>query len=270
MIIAKLRRRVNHIFCDSLAVHGTAGILPACVLFCCTKRSCIIEFTQRHINKGEFMKSMMLMLAVLFSYNAAYAQTTAGDPPQSYGQAVVSAVLRLDEHVTFYCDIQDFPSVVGKNMPVRLKSLKPAATPQENRKLLIFLNDLLFSKDKPVTSILLKDIERGKPFCLMANIVVDGKDLCDLLIEQNLARKVVEVGSAATTQNVVTASEASEQTAASGESQPITYVCSKSSKVYHRSTCSHAKRMDMSKALTFATSTEAAASGRRPCKTCNP
>lgn len=193
-------------------------------------------------------------------------------PSNSYGEAVVSTILRLDENVTFYCDIRDFPPVIGKDMPVRLKSLRAARTPQENQKLLVYLNDLLFSKEKPVTSIVLKDIQRGSPFCLMANIEVDGKDLCDLLVEQGLARKVVEVsGSETTTQSVVTVPETDEPSSSAGESaQAVSYVCSKSSKVYHRSTCSHVKRMDMSKALTFATSQEAAATGRRPCKTCNP
>lgn len=210
------------------------------------------------------------IISICFASFAAPAADPS-KPADSYGQAVVAAVLRLDENVTFYCDILDFPPVIGKNMPVRLKTLKPAQSAPENLKLLVFLNGLLFSKDKPVKSILLKDIERGNPFCLMANIEVDGKDLCDLLVEQKLARKVVEVGDNVPGQNVITVSETGESSAASGGSeQMVTYVCSKSSKVYHRSTCSHAKRMDMSKALVFATSGEAAATGRRPCKTCNP
>lgn len=219
------------------------------------------------------MKKTVVLLTVWAAASAMAADVPAKASDISYGEAVVTNILRLDENVTFYCDIQDFPAIIGKNMPVRIKSLRQARTPQENLKLLVFLNDLLFSKNKPVSKIVLKGIERGEAFCLMAEIEVDGRDLCDLLVEQKLAQKITVVRG--TEAGNITASEtsslANSPTQPQNESpQSITYVCSKSSKVYHRSTCPHAKRLDMSKAITFASSEEAAKTGRRPCKTCNP
>jgi len=187
---------------------------------------------------------------------------------QSYGNATVSTVLRLDEHVNIYCNIADFPPVIGQNIPVRIKALKPADDPQDNLKLLMFLNDLLLSKTNPPKEIILKDIQRGEQFCLVADIEVDGRDLCGMLVEKKLAQKVIEVpcsektapGSAAPVQNQTNAPAASEGG----------YIASKSSKVYHRSTCPHAKRMDTSKAVKFSTRDSAEQTGRRPCKTCKP
>lgn len=217
------------------------------------------------------LNTLLSLVLSMYCLNAGAAETQDAEAVNSYGQAVVSAVLRIDENVTFYCDIQDFPPVIGKNMPVRLKALKPARTAQENQKLLVFLNDLLFSKEKSVTSIQLKNIERGSSFCLVADMEVDGRDLCDLLVEQDLARRVVEVSAAASTAETIAASEAARPLPASYQPAPaVTYVCSKSSKIYHRSTCLHVKRMDMSKAMTFTTKPQAEAAGRRPCKTCNP
>jgi hypothetical protein len=190
------------------------------------------------------------------------AETACGEAAQS---AIAASIVRVDETITFYCDIPEFPPLFGQDMPVRLKMLRPARTAEENQKLLAFLNELLFSKTRPVQSVRLKDAERGTTFCLLADVEVDGRDLCDLLVERNLAHKIVVVGdsAAAESDNAPAAGEPDAEPAGG-------YVCSKSSKVFHKPTCSHAKRLDMSKAQTFATRDEAIKTGRRPCKTCNP
>ena len=48
------------------------------------------------------------------------------------------------------------------------------------------------------------------------------------------------------------------------------FVASRSSKIYHRSTCSHALRIRPENRVTFPTAEAAEASGRSPCKTCKP
>jgi micrococcal nuclease len=218
------------------------------------------------------MKNALIPLIVSICSMSLPAEESAAakNSPVTYGQAVVSSILRLDENITFYCNIEGFPPLIGENMPVRIKSLKAAGTPQENQRLLVFLNGLLFSKDKPVKTIVLKEIERGRPFCLVADIEVDGRDLCDLLVEKNLARKIVEVNGSRPEDTSVEPEDAAGKAAVSAAGEPLTYIASKSSKVYHRSTCPHAKRLDMTKAITFSSSEEAAKTGRRPCKTCNP
>ena len=123
----------------------------------------------------------------------------------------------------------------------------------------MFLNKLLLSKHSNPKQILLKNIQRGDPFCLIADIEVDGLDLCELLIKENLAKKVIEVPRTQITD--------------SGSSETVnenSYIATKSSKIYHRWTCSHAKRMDKTKAVTFPSSQAAEKTGRRPCKTCKP
>jgi hypothetical protein len=49
-----------------------------------------------------------------------------------------------------------------------------------------------------------------------------------------------------------------------------TYIASKSSKVFHLSTCAAAKTISPENLITFASRQEALAGGRRPCKKCNP
>lgn len=202
-------------------------------------------------------KHIFLILCVFCAANAFSHKPATPLPVESYGDAKVSTVLRLDEHVRLYCNISELPPVIGQNIPVCINGLKPAADAKDNLKLLMFLNDLLLSKNNKPETILLKDIHRGEQFCLIANIEVDGQSLCDLLVENNLAQKVIEV----------TQSEKKDSLPAMNQSG---FTASKSSKVYHRSTCAHTKRMDAAKAVTFSSRENAEKTGRRPCKICKP
>ena len=51
---------------------------------------------------------------------------------------------------------------------------------------------------------------------------------------------------------------------------PAVYVGSKSSKVFHRADCVHAKRINPANLVTYASAEEARRQGKRPCQTCNP
>ena len=202
----------------------------------------------------------LCLIVFLFCISGAFAQKTETPPPvESYGDAKVSSVLRLDEHVRIYCDIAELPPVIGQNIPVCIKGLKLAGNAKDNLKLLMFLNDLFLSKNSKPKQIVLKNIQRGKQFCLLADIEVDGQDLCDLLVEKKLAQKVIEVPQ-------------SEKT--NSDSPPVAnesgYIASKSSKIYHRPTCPHTKRIDPAKSVRFSSREEAEKTGRRPCKTCKP
>lgn len=204
------------------------------------------------------VKHIYLALLV-FSMGHCYSQPTTPQAPKSYGQANVSTILRLDEHVRIYCNLLDFPPVIGQNIPVCIKGLKTSDKPKDNLKILMFLNKLLLSKDSNSKQILLKNIQRGDQFCLIADIEVDGLDLCELLIKEKLANKVIEVPR-------IQKSDSDSSKTAEGNN----YIATKSSKIYHRSTCSHAKRIDKAKAVNFPSSQSAEKTGRRPCKTCKP
>lgn len=216
---------------------------------------------------------LTLMMVALFSVTAFAEQESNPAPNKSYGDIGVEKVLRLDKDVKIYCDLKDMPPLIGKNIPVRIKGLKPSANPQDNLELLIFLNDVLLSNPDQPKPVQLKNIERGEHFCLVADIQIDNQDLCTMLVEKKLVNKVIEVpnstppGAENTANDPKTTPEnsAATDTQASGK-----YVAAKSSKVYHLNTCSHAKRIDPSNAVYFSTKEEAEASGRRPCQTCKP
>jgi hypothetical protein len=57
---------------------------------------------------------------------------------------------------------------------------------------------------------------------------------------------------------------------APGEDEAAPFVASKQSKVFHRASCPHAHRISPANRMEFRTLEEALASGRTPCKTCQP
>ena len=213
----------------------------------------------KDMKKRSTLLKLTLTAIVAIAIVAAASQKITSKKIESYGDAKVESVLRLDEHVQIFCDIAGFPPIIGQNIPVCVNGLKPADNAKDNLKLLMFLNDLFLSKNSKPKQIVLKDIQRGKEFCLVANIEVDGQDLCDLLIEKKLAEKVIEVAPSKKAD--------SDSTPAANENG---YIAGKSSNVYHRWSCSHAKRMDAAKAVKFSSRQAAEKTGRRACKTCKP
>jgi hypothetical protein len=187
-------------------------------------------------------------------------------PADVYGNATVLKILRIDETCTLYCDIQDFPMIIGKNMPVKICGLKTANATEYNQKIQKFLSELLLTKTDTSKKIHLKNIRRGHTFCFLADIEIDGEDLCNLLVANGLAQRVIEVNEPALNQS------ATPQTsrAAIRRTQKNDYVASKTSKIFHRVGCSHAKHINADKLIYFSTRKEAIQTGRQPCKTCNP
>ena len=215
--------------------------------------------------------SVVLTAPVALSNTPAI--TTEPNLPDTYGSAKVSRVLNIDAACTLFCNIDAFPPLIGQNMPVRLEGVEMPAAGAVNGEVVAFLRQVLTPPAPQATpSILLKNIRRGDTFSLTADIEIDGKDLAQRLVDKGLARRVLHLAAAAPLQEPAAAAPA----VVPQKAQPLaaspagTFIASKSSKVFHRTTCPHAKRLDPAKAITFQTRQEAEQNGRRPCKTCNP
>lgn len=202
----------------------------------------------------------------------APAVITEPNLPDTYGSAKVSRVLTIDAACTLRCNIDAFPPLIGQNMPVRLEGVEMPAAGAVDGEVVAFLRQVLTPPTPQATpSIVLKNIRRGVTFSLTADIEIDGKDLAQMLVDKGLARRVLRLGTAGSAPEPSAAAPASApQKSESPAPAAGTFIASKSSKVFHRPTCPHAKRLDPAKAITFQTRQEAEQNGRRPCKTCNP
>jgi hypothetical protein len=193
--------------------------------------------------------------------------------PDDYGQAVAENVLRVNSQCWIICDIQDWPAIIGKEIPVQIRGLDPQQSfdfPARQ-----FILETLTSAltqtpaaadpNKPAgPTILLKHIQRAKDFCLIADVEVNGQDLAGILVEKGFAKKLIIPKSASTT------STAAENTNSPAPAANDSFVASKSGKVFHKSTCPHSKRIQDNTRVVYSTRDEAIAAGRRPCQTCNP
>jgi len=192
---------------------------------------------------------------------------TAPEPSDVEEGVAVTNILRIDQSCTLFCDIEDFPAIIGMNMPVKINGLITADATEFNEKIRTFLSDLLLNPSEAPKQVNLKNIRRGETFCFVADIEIDGRDLCDLLVANGLARRIIQV-KVPQTKSVNNVRQTTQ--AASGPTQRYPYLASKTSKIFHRSDCQHASRIDSARILYFSNRLEAIRTGRQPCKTCNP
>ena len=180
--------------------------------------------------------------------------------PKTYGTATVKKINRIGAMYSFSCDVVGWPAIIGDDIPVHIAGVVlpeiVAEGGEPNKyfqsKLKQRLKTILTASGK-TSRIELKQIKRADTFGLIAEVTVDSNSIADILISEGLGRKADDLQKPQ--DNAV-------------EKQPL--LASKGSKVFHKSTCRHAKSMDPAKTLTFTNSQQAIKSGRRACKTCKP
>ena len=181
--------------------------------------------------------------------------------PKTYGSAPVKTITKVGTLYSFSCDVTGWPAIIGEDVPVNIAGVTfpdivaKGAAPNKyfQAKLKERLQTILKPNSKAV-KIELKNIKRAKAFGLIADVMIDGKSIADILIAEGLAAKLIA------------ADKISENSGISEQA----LVASKTSKIFHKTTCRHAKSMDPAKAVTFTSIAQAERSGRRPCKTCKP
>lgn len=223
----------------------------------------------------------------LVLFIAAISCAQPKDSPKTYPGAEVASVNGVDGVYLFRCDVKGWPAIIGENIGVRIASIEPPAiVAQEDGankffelQAKKFLSGIL-SKAKKIE---LKNVRRGSDFTLLADVIVDSNSLAGILIDQQLAKPAVKK---VTRKELIKKRQLEKQTkpalpdaqktaAASGQKHPVSNIqtgwfASKNSKVFHNSTCRHAKGMTPENAIRFPTRDHAINTGRRPCKTCKP
>jgi len=125
---------------------------------------------------------VLIVLLVLSSFNSQAA-------PQ-YGTATVSKVISIYDGDTFRVDINSLPPIVGKNIPIRVNGVD---TPeirgkcQYEKNLALKARDFVRDKLSNAKEIKLTNLQRGKYFRVVANVLVDGVSLEQELLDNKLA-----------------------------------------------------------------------------------
>ena len=107
-----------------------------------------------------------------------------------YGTVTVSKVISVYDGDTFRVNIDSLPPIVGKNIPIRVNGVD---TPeirgkcQYEKNLALEARDFVRAKLGNAEEIKLINLQRGKYFRVVANVVVDGVSLEQELLDNKLA-----------------------------------------------------------------------------------
>ena len=107
-----------------------------------------------------------------------------------YGTVTVSKVISVYDGDTFRVNIDSLPPIVGKNISIRVNGVD---TPeirgkcQYEKDLALKARDFVRGRLANATDIKLTNLQRGKYFRVVANVVVDGVSLEQELLDNKLA-----------------------------------------------------------------------------------
>jgi len=127
----------------------------------------------------------MKYFVLLFLFISLFTQAK----PQ-YGTVTVSKVISVYDGDTFRVNIDSLPPIVGKNIRIRVNGVD---TPEIRGKCLYEKNLALKARDfvrarlANAKEIKLTNLQRGKYFRVVANVLVDGVSLERELLDNNLA-----------------------------------------------------------------------------------
>ena len=125
----------------------------------------------------------LLFLMVLLTVSSIKAA------PQ-YGTVTVSKVISVYDGDTFRVNIDSLPPIVGKNIAIRVNGVD---TPeirgkcQYEKNLALEARDFVRGKLANAKEIKLTNLQRGKYFRVVANVLVDGVSLEQELLDNKLA-----------------------------------------------------------------------------------
>jgi endonuclease YncB( thermonuclease family) len=128
---------------------------------------------------------MKLFLSILTIILAVSVQAK----PQ-YGTVTVSKVISVYDGDTFRVNIDSLPPIVGRNIPIRVNGVD---TPEIRGKcpyeknLALKARDFVRDKLANAKEIKLTNLQRGKYFRVVANVLVDGFSLEQELLDKELA-----------------------------------------------------------------------------------
>jgi len=225
---------------------------------------------------------LLILLNLFILPVLCLGNTKTDDPQKTYGNAVIDRINSTEAGYVIRCNVKDWPPVIGRNIPVRIDGIVPPSIVTEDGTPNRFFDQqtkkFIESTVKNAEAINLRNIKRAASFGIIAEVIVNGKSLANLLIESGLAKpgspeeqltvdkQPVEGSGPTKTQDT----RVKRQKQTGSQQTQTSYVGSKNSKVFHRSECHFVKRILPENTVKFDSREKAIKRGKRPCKTCNP
>ncbi|MCK5603005.1 thermonuclease family protein [Candidatus Pacearchaeota archaeon] len=124
---------------------------------------------------------LLILLAPLY----AYADS------KTYGEAIVTEVTSIYDGDTFRANIEGFPAIIGERMAIRIAGIDTPEMRDKDPKvkeLAQQAKQFTVKRLREGKHIVLKNIQRGKYFRIVADVYIDGVSLADELIKTGLAK----------------------------------------------------------------------------------
>ncbi len=128
---------------------------------------------------------MKLFLSIIIAILVFQVQSK----PQ-YGTVMASKIISIYDGDTFRVNIDLLPPIIGRNIPIRMNGID---TPeirgkcQYEKNIAIKARDFVRDKLNNAEEIKLTNLQRGKYFRIIANVMVDGVSLEQELLDNGLA-----------------------------------------------------------------------------------
>lgn len=132
----------------------------------------------------KFMTIALISVIISFTLNAESISN------KNYGTVTVSQVTSIYDGDTFRATIKEYPEIVGYRIGIRINGVD---TPemrgkcQKEKKLAREAKQFTVSKLREAKKIELRNMKRGKYFRIVSDVYVDGKNLAQMLIDNDLA-----------------------------------------------------------------------------------
>ncbi len=127
----------------------------------------------------------------IFAILIGFVLSTSAWAGWVYGNMKVSRFKRIYDGDTFYVDIDEWPRIIGKNMPVRVKGIDAPEIDGKCDKEIFLARKATARLEKILLNaktIELRRIERGKYFRILAEVYVDGQNVADLMLKSGFVR----------------------------------------------------------------------------------
>lgn len=137
--------------------------------------------------------SVSILILIFIGYDLNPMDLPTSQPSeihQTQSKIIISKVLRVYDGDTFYVNLKNLPDVFGKNIGIRIFGIDTPeirggtiVTKAMAQKAKSFLESYLLNPG----NIELREVKRGKYFRLVARVYVDGEDIGQLLLDNDLA-----------------------------------------------------------------------------------
>jgi endonuclease YncB( thermonuclease family) len=137
------------------------------------------------------MTTLKIFVPIAVTTLLLLASTSLASSPKVYGDAVVAEVTSIYDGDTFKVNLQGYPPITGERIGIRINGID---TPEmkDNRPKIKALarkaKQYTVERSREGKQIILRNMQRGKYFRIVADVYVDGSNLGQELISAGLAK----------------------------------------------------------------------------------